>query len=248
MGRTPGSVATVNEEPGESVLDNAVLMQDVLGWDVATWTPAVVFWEQSFGSPTPPLRCLEVGAGPGGPSLWLALKGHDVICTNFEMAREQAEPLHIKYGVTDRIHYADVDVTKMPYENEFDVVVFKSVLGGVEPDGWESQKAAMREIHKALKPGGRLFFAENMRGTIFHRLARGIAYKLRKSSWRFLSHKEMRELLSIFSSSELYSTGELALFGLNESQRGSLAKADAAWANRLVPDSWRYVSSGVATK
>ena len=108
------------------------LMRDIVGWDVRTWSTAVEFWDGELDS-SEPLQCMEIGAGPGGPSLWLALQGHTVLCTNFQNTRGQAEPLHKRYGVTG-VTYEDVDATRIPFENRFDLIIFKSVLGGVGSD------------------------------------------------------------------------------------------------------------------
>lgn len=223
---------------------NDTLLKDVLVWDVRTWSVAVEFWEDAIAHSTSPLTCLEIGAGPGGPSLWLALKGHTVVCSNLANTRVMAAPLHEKYDVVGNIEYRDIDVTDVPYENHFDVVIFKSVLGGVG----SLQAQAMVQILKALKPGGTLLFAENVRGTIFHRLARSIAYRIRGTSWRYPSLAQMTALLSDFSRAEVRSTGMLAMFGTTESTRLALAAVDDRIVNRIAPRSWKYVSYGVATK
>lgn len=221
-------------------------MRDIVGWDVRTWSTAVEFWESQLGSSDAPLDAMEVGAGPGGPSLWLALQGHTVLCTNYHDAAGQARPLHERYGVSG-ITYQDVDATDIPFENQFDLIVFKSVLGGVGSQ-FEAQQRAVNGMLRALKPGGRLLYAENLRSTWLHRAARAIAYRVRKSSWRFMSVKEMHTLLAGFESHELYTTGSLALFGVTEGQRRALAAVDDAVFNRLTPSRWRYVSYGIATK
>ncbi len=220
------------------------LMNDVLVWDVRTWSVAVEFWDAALPHTDSPLTCLEIGAGPGGPSLWLALRGHHVVCSNLADTRLLAEPLHQKWSVTDNIEYRDVDATALPYENHFDVVIFKSVLGGIG----HLQAEAMAQILKALKPGGRLLFAENVRGTIFHRIARAIAYRIRGSSWHYLTLAQMTDLLDGFSSWTIESHGVLAMFGTTEARRETLAKVDDRVFNRITPRSWKYVSYGVATK
>jgi SAM-dependent methyltransferase len=233
---------------GETPKVDDSLMRDIVGWDVRTWTTAIRFWDDEVGSTSAPLMCLEIGAGPGGPSLWLALKGHKVVCSNREWAEAHARPLHDRYPDAHGITYEDIDVTAIPYENHFDLIVFKSVLGGVATAGADLPRQAMEQILIALKPGGRLLFAENVRGSLLHRAARAIAYRLRRASWRFPSVKEIERLLANFHRNEVRTTGVLAMFGITEPQRHALAGADARLLNRAVPRSWQYVSYGVAHK
>ena len=229
-------------------LDDDVLVDEIFTWDVKTWSKALPVWERGLGSGTA-LTCLEIGAGPGGPSLWLALKGHTVVCSNRQDTEAMAAPLHEKYGVRDRIEYRDIDATDIPYENHFDIIVFKSVLGGIgAAGGLDLQDEAVRQMHKALKPGGRLLFAENLRATPVHRVARAIAYRIRRSSWRFLTLAELERMLGVFSRREVTTTGALGVFGTTEARRRSLAAVDQLFASRLTPKRWRYVAFGVATK
>lgn len=227
---------------------DGTLMRDIVGWDVRTWSAAIGFWDRVLGSPDAALDCLELGAGPGGPSLWLALKGHRVVCSNRANTRAQASPLHERYELPGSIQYRDIDATSIPYENHFDVIVFKSVLGGVGSDGGAAQALAIAQIHKALKPGGRLLFAENVRGTVWHRIIRAFANRARRAAWRYVSYAELRTLLGVFAGHELHSTGVLAVFGFSEAQRTLLAAADERGFNRITPARWRYMGYGVAWK
>jgi SAM-dependent methyltransferase len=194
------------------------------------------------------LECLEVGAGPGGPSLWLAAQGHHVVCSNQSDSESLARPLHSRYPGVTTIEYRDIDILQIPWVEHFDVIVFKSVIGGIHPGGSPAQLKAMSQIRAALKPGGVLLFAENVRGTWFHRLARAIAFRRRSAPWLYPTIRQMRQLLDGFSSYELRSTGVLALFGPRESSRALLSRADATAFNHLVPASWKYVAYGSAIK
>src|SRR5262245_18220178 len=100
------------------------------------------------------LKCwaLDIGTRGGGLSLWLAWNGARVLATHIVSPIQTAFGLHQKYAVSDRIQYQALDVTEIPYRMEFDIVMFKSVLGAI--GGKQSQAQAIREIHKALKPGG----------------------------------------------------------------------------------------------
>ena len=234
----------MSEDVDRPLARDSQLMRDIVTWDVRTWSTAALYWEAVLPTGRK-LRCLELGAGPGGPSLWLALRGNDVLCTNWQNTEEQARPLHERYGASG-ISYQDVDATKIPFENEFDLIVFKSVIGGVGTKA--DQDAAMRGIHRALKPGGTLLFAENLRATIFHRLARAIAYKVRGTSWRYVTVKELRPHLAQYASHDIRTTGFVSMFGPGERVRNVLAAADERVFNRIIPESWHYVSYGSATK
>ncbi len=148
-------------------------------------------------------------------------------------------------SIPGTIEYRDINAREIPYENQFDLVVFKSVLGGVG-DAAE-QEVAMAGILRALKPGGRLLFAENIRGTVAHRAARAAMNRRRRANWRFNDLARMRELLSGFSSFEVRTNGVAAVFGPTEGARRVLAGADRALI-RITPERWRYMAYGVATK
>lgn len=221
------------------------LMSDIVGWDVRTWSKAVECWGRAIDDAPPVLECLELGAGPGGPSLWLALKGHRVLCTNQDSTEQFAAPLHRRYDYPGTIEYRDVNARELPFDAQFDIVVFKSVLGGVGDPA--DQERMIEGIHRALKPGGRLLFAENIRGTVAHRAARAVMNRRRRANWRFNPLDRLRELLSGFSDVQLHTNGVLAVFGVTEGQRRALATLDPALM-RVTPPRWQYMAYGVATK
>jgi SAM-dependent methyltransferase len=119
------------------------------------------------------LNCLALGEHNGGLSLWLALMGKQVICSDLENAEKQAMALHERYNVTDKVRYENIDATNIPYKDKFDIVIFKSMLGGIgKNNNMELQQKVICEIHKALKPGGKLLFAENLRASPLHEFLR----------------------------------------------------------------------------
>ena len=146
---------------------------DVIGWDVRNWSAALGFWEREGESDLSNCLALELGAKDGGLSLWMALKGARVVCSDVNGPAEGARSLHERYGVSRSIEYRRVDAADIPYEDHFDVVLFKSVLGGIgNSDDRSAQARAIREIWKCLKPGGELFFAENLAASPLHRFFR----------------------------------------------------------------------------
>ena len=221
---------------------------EIIAWDVGNWAPALNFWEEHGALGERPLECLEIGANKGGLSLWLAQRGHRVLCTDLENSEANAKPLLERHGVLDRVSFEDIDATEIPYRERFDVIVFKSVLGGIgHDDSIARQRKAMESMYAALRPGGRLLFAENLRGSPLHRYFRKrfISWGNR---WRYVSSDEMRAFLSPFRHMQFRTTGFFGAFGRRESQRRLLSSFDRLAVNALVPASWHYVIYGVAQK
>lgn len=223
------------------------LLSDIIQWDIHSWSKALRFWDEQIDW-SKVENCLELGGREGGLSLWMALKGKKVVCSDLLDVQTTAEPLHQKHHVTSLISYHDIDATAIPYENHFDVIVFKSIIGGIgRNNNKEIQQKVFLEIHKALKPGGKLIFAENL-------IASGIHQTLRKkfvnwgSSWRYVSLEEMNQFLSPFSKHEVRSTGFFGAFGRTESQRNTLSRFDTALFNSIFPNRWKYISYGIAEK
>lgn len=66
-------------------------------------------------------------------SLFFALKGAEVIRADIEGPTGKARVLHEKYEVDSQVQYTAVNVVHISekYDEQFDVVTFKSVLGGI---------------------------------------------------------------------------------------------------------------------
>lgn len=223
------------------------LITDIIQWDIKSWSKALTYWENKIDWNSTQ-DVLELGGREGGLSLWLALKGKTTVCSDLENVKTTAEPLHIKYGVNKFVKYENIDATNIPYKNHFDIIVFKSIIGGIgRNNNYEIQQKVFREIYKALKPGGKLLFAENLLASNFHQ-------KLRKKfvnwgdSWRYISIEELKEFIKDFSSYDFKTTGVTAAFGRNEWQRGLLATIDTLILNKVCPDSWKYIIYGIAEK
>lgn len=223
------------------------LIQDIIQWDIKSWTKALEYWDQNIDW-NKINNALELGGREGGLSLWLGLKGKEVICSDLKDVKSTAEPLHIRHNVNRNITYQDIDATNIPYENHFDLIVFKSILGGIgSNNNYEIQKKVFGEIYKALKPGGKLLFAENLVASPLHQ-------ELRKrfvnwgNTWRYLSLNEITESLNAYASFSLKATGFLATFGRNERQRNFLSSIDELFINKACPDNWKYIGYGIAEK
>jgi SAM-dependent methyltransferase len=221
-------------------------LDDIVQWDVRTWSRAVDYWDQNVDW-SRVHTCLELGGREGGLSLWLALKNKSVVCSDLSNTETTARPLHERYGAVEMVLYEDIDATDLRYENHFDLVVFKSILGGIgQNDDKAKQRRVFERIRKALVPGGFLLFAENMAASALHRSARK-HFSPWSTYWRYPSYDEMEEFLSVFTAYDMRTTGFTATFGRNEAQRDVLARLDAL-LDRAIGKRWKYMAYGVAVK
>lgn len=223
------------------------LTADIIQWDIKSWSRALEYWDNNIDWNIIQ-NGLELGGREGGLSLWLALKYKTTVCSDLKDVKIKAEPLHIRHFVNQHIKYQDIDATNIPYENHFDIIVFKSIIGGIgRNDNYELQQKVFKEIYKALKPGGKLLFAENLIASPFHQLIRK-KFVNWGGSWRYVSINEMNGFLKDFSSYDINATGVLGTFGRNERQRNILSTLDELILNKVCPDNWKYISYGIAVK
>ena len=149
------------------------LRADIAEWDCINWGRAIRFWENSHlgnFSDMAGKKVLDIGGRNGGLSLYWALKGADVECTDLHIGGfDRAKKLHKKYNLCKLITYKKIDVLDLNVENKYDVITFKSVLGGVGyNNNYANQVKMIQNIYRALKPGGFCIFAENLTGSDLH--------------------------------------------------------------------------------
>jgi SAM-dependent methyltransferase len=219
---------------------------DVIEWDVENWSTALDYWPRHTALGLRNRRVLEIGSRRGGLSLWLAANGATVVCSDVAGPAEEAMRKHWEFGVSDRVSYAAVDALRMDYAGEFDIVVFKSVLGALGSD-LRRQEAALARMHKALRPGGELWFAENLAASPVHRALRS-RYVSWAGHWHYATLPELRRWLSMFPSVSMTTCGVLGALGRSERQRRTLARLDKLFLNVTAPRAWHYVAVGVARK
>jgi SAM-dependent methyltransferase len=214
-------------------------------WDVRNWGVALDFWLAHSGKRLSECKVLEIGTNTGRLSLWLASKGAKVVCSDVNRVRREAVELHEASDLAHLIEHQTIDATSIPYTEEFDIVVFKSVIGAI--DTKEAQAKAVGEMHKALKKDGELFFAENLVASPMHMFFRRKMISWGET-WRYVTIEEMNEFLAPFSEKKLRTIGFAGTFGRSEAQRNLLALGDRLIFERIVPESWKYIIAGVARK
>ncbi|MCU0240103.1 MAG: class I SAM-dependent methyltransferase [Pyrinomonadaceae bacterium] len=214
-------------------------------WDVRNWSVALEFWQMHTKKKIAESKVLEIGANFGGLSLWFASKGASVVSTDFKGVREEAVRLHKSSEFSHLIRHETVNALEIPYTEEFDIVVFKSVIGVF--DDINLQKKSIREMHKALKKGGELFFAENLVASPLHNFMRRKMVKW-GTSWRYITIDEMDEFLEPFADKCLQTNGFAGTFGRTEFQRNLFALGDQMIFEHIIPPKWKYIIAGVASK
>ena len=228
------------------------LIDDIIAWDIVNWSKSFDFWKKHLDVKDKGYQCLELGARQGGLSLWLALNNNQVICSDVSYTDQQHEldktiALHKKHGCEQNITYEAIDASNIPYENHFDLVVFKSVLGGVSIDsGKRLEQQTIDSIYKSLKPGGRVVFIENLEGSFLHMYARK-KFVGWGSKWYYMKLNDIVKLFNSYKSLEYKTVGFFGAFGKTEKQRQILGKLDTL-IEKLIPKHNRYVMIGIAKK
>jgi SAM-dependent methyltransferase len=221
-------------------------LRDCFQWEVRSWSRALPLWERALAQlAAGEHTALALGERDGGLSLYLAARGIRTVCSDLHGPTGEARRLHRSHGVQALVTYEAVDALAIPASDAgFDVVIFKSMIGAL--GSREQQLQAIREMHRVLKPGGILLYAENLRGTAFHRLLRH-CFVPWNAYWRYIDIDEDRDLFAPFDRIEQGSTGLLASLGRTERQRDALARMDAALAP-IVPAGWHTILFGAAFK
>lgn len=193
-------------------------IDEIIEWDVLNWSQLVKYWQPILDGLPRNSKILAVGERNGGLSLWLALMGFDVVCTDMKPVTSAAVELHKKYKVAHKIEYMELDILDTGNTQAlYDVVIAKSVIGGLKANRHQSrtrsfdvQKLAVNNIYTLLKPGGYFFSAENLLGGALFRYARKL--KGKHKGWRHLDHRELHELYNQYPIVQIKTFGILPTF------------------------------------
>ena len=230
------------------------IKKDVIGWDITNWSQSLDLFDKSLNYKNIK-NVLELGASEqsGGFSLFFANKNFKVTCSGLNKPNDKLISLHQKYACHSLINYESIDATNISVKEKFDVVCFKSMLGGI-CRGENKKKAdiVFKQIDKVLKPNGHLVFAENLCSTWFHMFLRnsfGDTIGKKSGNWYFFSLDELIILIKKHYDIVGYSTtGFLACFGRSEWQKNILGFLDKFIFNHIIPKKWNYIFFGVFKK
>lgn len=228
-------------------------IQEIIEWDVRNWSRLVHYWQPVLEQLPRNSKVLAIGERNGGLSLWLALMGFRVTCTDITDVAASAAPLHEKYGKQDRIEYRQLDIVNDEWQEEqFDIIIGKSVIGGVKPTrgrsssrNFEALEQAMHNIHRLLKPGGYFFSAENLQGGILNRYMRK---RLKGGKgWYYLSLPELNRLFNAFSLVQTKTFGILPTFFSSKSVNMFMYFINRCM-QPVLPGSSKYIAFTIARK
>ena len=223
-------------------------IKEIIEWDIFNWSRALTYWESFNVDLSSGKKVLEIGSRNGGLSLYCALKGASVTCSDLDGPSNEAIQKHKNFGVENLITYEKINVLNIHYTSQFDVVIFKSVLGGVGKNNEiNNQKKAIAQMHKALKMNGHLLFAENLTASPLHKFLRKNLISW-GDYWRYITEDEMIDFLSDFSTYNTTTHGVFGALGRNEIQKKILGRLDKYFFEKFLPNKTNYIISGVAVK
>jgi SAM-dependent methyltransferase len=245
MRQTPNSITSAPQLP-----EGVIPLDDIIGWDVGNWSKCLSYWQPWFSAINKSTaRVLVLGERNGGISLWFALQGFNVLCTDYVPLSENVRRLHMRWQVQERINYASADVFRLVYkDNYFDIVACKSVIGGLLLDykdastrTLENQKLAVEEIRRVIKPAGIFLGAENLTGTSVHMALRKIRLKGRLG-WRYLQISEIEWLFKNYSACEQKPYGCIGTYWPRSSGLNVVSEAMDRCFSKVLPGNWLYIS------
>ncbi|OGF31401.1 hypothetical protein A2223_00905 [Candidatus Falkowbacteria bacterium RIFOXYA2_FULL_35_8] len=104
------------------------------------------------------MKILEIGCGAG--RFTVPLLKRDVYVTGTDISQKSLEALDLycnKLNLAHRLHLINTDFDKPLFKNEFDVIIIGNVIHHFNP---EIKFEILRNITKALKPGGQIVIFE----------------------------------------------------------------------------------------
>lgn len=153
-----------------SILERWLVRSPFRAWLLRGEVRAFVRW----AALSPEACVLDMGCGSGVSAALILDRLRPRCLAAFDFDPSMVELAHRRLArrSEQRLHLAVADATHMPYEDALFDAVFESGVVHHIPD-W---RAALREVGRVLKPGGRFCFAEPSRG------------RLRRGLYRILPH------------------------------------------------------------
>jgi ubiquinone/menaquinone biosynthesis C-methylase UbiE len=222
-------------------------LKTYLEWDYLAWGEALKYWDDMLPESLTDKKVLELGGRNGGLSIYFAKKGASVTCSDINGPSSVAIQKHKELNLKN-VKYENIDATNIPFKDEFDYIVFKSILGGIGyNDNIEAQSKAIHSCFNALKPNGKLLFAENGKASILHQILRKKATAW-GGQWRYLTFNELNLFLNKnFKRYNINSFGFFSIFTRSLFFKKVFYYIDKSFAI-LIPKTRKYILYGIAEK
>ena len=215
-----------------------------LDWDIPNWSRALTFLDKHKQNKFDGKKVLEIGANNGTLSVWAAINGAQVICSDIDGPSEFAEK-RINQLKLKNVDFEYLDVLNLVYKNEFDFILFKSLLGGIgRKNCIEKQVLVMKKINQALIPGGECLFIENMKGLWFHQFYRN-RYGAGKNDWHYPSLKEFNQFSKLFNKVSYRTFG---FIGVNNFPLKNIRAKLDPYLEHIIHPNWNYIYAGIFRK
>ena len=232
------------------------LLNDIIGWDTVIWGQSIKFFEENIDF-SKIQNALEIGAeNSGGYSLYFASKNIKTTCSKPYGDFSNIKKIHMSYSFSKKIKYEKLDALNIGYKNTFDCIGFKSVMGILDLKksdrfvNLDVQKKMISQAGKALKKGGYLIFADNLKGTKFNQFINnkfgwGNNYK----GWRYFSIEEYLDIIGDdFEIVNYATTGVFAYMFKYEILKKIIGTLELLFFNRFISKNSRYVFFCVCRK
>jgi SAM-dependent methyltransferase len=219
-------------------------------WDIPTWTRAIEYWTVQLAS-NPGAKALEIGSRDAQLASVLSQRFDlSVVCTELYWPHANAAGLAADAGADHRVGFCINDARRLPFpDNTFDVLLAKSVLGGIAgvaadtvgaPEGLRS---LLTECARVVRPGGLLLVAEGVAASSLHRRLR--ATREWNRWWHYPSLDEFTTTLSEFGTVDIHATGLVSAMVPDRFGRAKTVISGVdEHLSRLVPARFRYLAYG----
>lgn len=175
-------------------LNDNRFVRSAFGWSYKSWSHA--FKVSNFQLPNKVDRILEIGASERSMvSLIFDGLASEIVISYFsdehkEGVEQYLASLRQKYHLKSKYVLEQIDATSV--EGSFDIVIMKSVLGGLfrQNSSTISDATSFIEslVSRAVKPEGLLISIDNGKSILEHTLSR---FGARKNQWRFFRKSEL---------------------------------------------------------
>jgi ubiquinone/menaquinone biosynthesis C-methylase UbiE len=181
-------------------------------------------------------RVLDIGCGQGDTTTFLALRGAEVWALDVaDRMVEFTRQLAAHHGVADRVRAETGRVEDMKYPSDFfDLVFADGVLHHLD------LSSAVPNLVRVMKPGGRGFFLEPQRGSVFIEIYRLFARDLRTADERPLNQHDLDYFAGQFRRFDHheYHFLSLSMFGIRFLQLKLQGKAFPYWMEDIRAGKW----------